>query len=100
LITFDPASNRKDILVVSQHKQTHLRTIANQDGAAILDTEAGRITTLNSTGAFVWQSLERAKEIEAIAEALARQTGEPIEAVREDVVDFVEALKKQNLLPG
>jgi Coenzyme PQQ synthesis protein D (PqqD) len=84
------------ILVASRH--ANLRIIVNQDGAAILDTKAGRISTLNSSGAYVWQALERGEEIEAIAEALARQTGEPIEAVKEDVVDFLEALKKQNLL--
>ena len=38
---------------------SRLRSVANADGAAILDTEAGQITTLNSTGALVWKALER-----------------------------------------
>jgi hypothetical protein len=84
--------------VTSEH--THLRAIANQDGAAILDTKAGRITTLNSSGACVWQSLERGEGIETIAERLARETGEPMEAVKEDVADFIAALKKQDLFPS
>jgi hypothetical protein len=84
--------------VASEH--THLRAIANQDGAAILDTRAGRITTLNSSGAFVWQSLERGEGIESIAERLARETGEPTGAVKKDVADFIAALKKQDLFPG
>ena len=84
--------------MASQH--THLRTIANQDGAAILDTKAGRITTLNSSGAFVWQALERGEGIETIAEHLVRETGGPMEIVKEDVAEFIEALKKQDLLPG
>jgi DNA integrity scanning protein DisA with diadenylate cyclase activity len=83
-----------------QHTNTHLRAIANQDGAAILDTKAGKITTLNSSGAFVWQSLERGEGIETIAERLARETGKPMEVVKEDVGDFIKALKKQDLLPG
>ena len=84
--------------MASQH--THLRTIANQDGAAILDTRAGRITTLNTSGGYVWQALGNGEEIEAIAEGLARETGQDVDAVRRDVVDFVEDLKKQDLLPG
>lgn len=82
--------------MVSQH--THLRAIANQDGAVILDTNAGRITTLNSTGAYVWRALERGEAIGTIAESLARETGEPIEAVKVDLADFIDALKNQNLL--
>lgn len=77
----------------------NLRAIVNQDGAAILDLKAGIISTLNPTGAVIWQSLERGEGTETIAQSLAGQTGEDIETVRKDVADFVEALKKQNLLP-
>jgi Coenzyme PQQ synthesis protein D (PqqD) len=83
--------------MVNQHK--HLRAIVNHDGAAILDPRSDRISTLNSTGAVVWEALERGEDTETIAQSLAGQTGEDIEAVRKDVADFVEALKKQNLLP-
>ena len=82
------------------NQHTHLRVIANQDGAAILDTKAGRISTLNTSGAYIWQALERGEDIESIAQGLARDTGEQIEAVKKDVADFIEALKKQDLLPG
>lgn len=70
----------------------------NQDGAAILDLKAGRVSTLNSSGGYVWQALGRGQEVNATSEGLAQQTGEPIEVVRRDVVDFLEALKKQGLL--
>ena len=76
------------------------RVILNQDGAAILDTTAGKITTLNTTGAFVWQALERGEEIETIIEGLARAMGEQREVIQGDVLDFVKVLKKQDLLPG
>ena len=82
--------------MVNQH--AHLRAIVNQDGAAILDTKAGRISTLNASGAYVWQAVRRGEEIETIAKGLAQQTGEPIEAVKEDVIDFVESLKERGLL--
>ena len=84
--------------MANQH--THLRVIANQDGAAILDIKAGKISTLNPSGAYIWQALERGEDIEGIAQGLARDTGEQIEAVTKDVADFIEALKKQDLLPG
>jgi hypothetical protein len=61
----------------------------NQDGAAILDLKAGIISTLNPTGAVIWQSLERGEGTETIAQSLAGQTGEDIETVRKDVADFV-----------
>jgi len=77
----------------------HLRAIVNQDGAAILDRKSGIISTLNSTGAVIWQALERGEDTETVAQSLATQTGEDIEAIRKDVANFVEALRKQNLLP-
>lgn len=82
--------------MISQY--THLRSIADQNGAVILDTKAGSITTLNSSGAYVWLALERGEAIGTIAESLARETGEPIETVRADLADFVDALKNQDLL--
>jgi len=81
------------------NSHTHLRTIANQDGAAILDINAGRITTLNTSGGFIWQALEAGLDPECIAQDLSRDTGEPIETVKRDVADFIAALKKQDLLP-
>ena len=86
------------IFLASEH--THLHAIVNQDGAAILDIKSGKITTLNSSGGYVWQALGSGQEIETIAESLALETGQALEAVRRDVVDFVDALKKQNLFPG
>jgi hypothetical protein len=75
-----------------------LRTVANADGAAILDTNVGQITTLNSTGAMVWQSLDRGESLDAIAANIALETGEQIETVKKDLRDFTEELKRKNLL--
>lgn len=78
---------------------THLRIIVNEDGAAILDTRRGRISTLNPTGAYVWRALERGEDQAAIAANLARETGEQIDTLQCDVQVFIDALKKQHLLP-
>ncbi|RXH58210.1 PqqD family protein [Granulicella sibirica] len=77
---------------------SHLRTIVNQDGAAVLDTKLGSIATLNSTGAFVWQGLERGDSLEAIVVSLSSETGVPHKIVERDVLDFVRALRAQQLL--
>jgi hypothetical protein len=80
------------------NQQQHLRSTVNQDGAAILDLKAGRISTLNSSGAYVWEALVRGEEIDTISEGLAQQTGEPKDAVKRDIVEFLESLKKHGLL--
>jgi hypothetical protein len=76
---------------------THLRTIANQDGAVILNFVAGTITTLNSTGAFVWQGLERGESADMIAQNLARETGKEVTAIRYDLLEFIDSMKKAKL---
>ena len=80
-------------------RQSHLRAVVNRDGAAILNAEAGKIFTLNATGALIWQALERGEHAKNIAVELANKTGAPIDIVRQDVADFIENLTKQNLLP-
>jgi hypothetical protein len=63
----------------------HLYTVADQDGAAVLDIERGLISTLNSTGAYVWQGLEDGKTLEAISAELASETGEDVRVIDGDV---------------
>jgi Coenzyme PQQ synthesis protein D (PqqD) len=77
----------------------HLKAVADQDGAAILDIERGLISTLNPTGAYVWQGLQRGESLETIIANLARETGEESLLVERDVREFVEDLKQKRLLP-
>jgi Coenzyme PQQ synthesis protein D (PqqD) len=77
----------------------HLQSVVDQDGAVILDIERGRISTLNPTGAFVWQGLQRGESLESIIANLARETGEPSLMVERDVREFLEDLKQKRLLP-
>lgn len=80
------------------HAGRSLRSIANHDGAAILDIDRGTITTLNATGAFVWQELGRGQTTDAIITALAERTGESIPTIASDVRDFIEDLASRDLL--
>jgi hypothetical protein len=86
----------RGVLMVNDN--SHLRTVVNQDGAAVLDTKQGSIATLNSTGAYVWQGLERGESLETIIANLSRATGAQPEVVGRDVRDFVETLRTQQLL--
>jgi hypothetical protein len=77
---------------------SQLSTAVNRDGAVILNTTEGRITTLNATGAYVWQALERGETLEMIASNLARETGELVEIVNKDVENFLNDLRAHKLL--
>jgi hypothetical protein len=79
--------------------QAELKAVTTPDGAAILDGRRGTISTLNPTGAYVWQALQRGEDAEAIALNLARETGVAADVVRHDVQLFVEALKGHDLHP-
>jgi hypothetical protein len=80
------------------HDKAHLRTVANQDGAAVLDTERGTISTLNTTGAYIWQALEQGTREEEIVEGLAHETGESLDVIRQDVSGFIATLHEQKIL--
>jgi len=77
----------------------HLKTVVNQDGAAILDAMKGTISTLNPTGAYIWRALELGEQLEDIVAALGRETGEHSDTIQLDVDNFIAALREHNLLP-
>lgn len=77
---------------------SHLRTIVNEDGAAVMDTKRGTISTLNATGAYIWQALERGEREEDIVEGLARETSSLPDAIRQDVSHFIAALQEHRML--
>ncbi len=75
-----------------------LRSVVNQDGAAILDVRQGTLTTLNTTGAYVWEALEQGKSFDFIVANLAQQTGQDVATIEQDVREFMEILKTRQLL--
>ncbi len=76
----------------------HLRTVANEDGAAILNTESGALSTLNATGAYVWEALQRGVEESTIIAGLIQETGESPEVVATDIRAFLASLKEHTVL--
>jgi hypothetical protein len=77
---------------------THLHAVADQDGAAILDIERGSISTLNSTGAYIWQGLERGEPLETIVAHLVHETGEEMYVIERDVHEFIADLREKHLM--
>ena len=77
-----------------------LRTVVNQDGAAILDPHSGQITTLNTTAAYIWQALERGDSPDAIAADLAHETREDLSVVKQGVTAFLTELEERHLWPA
>jgi len=78
-------------------EKTLPRTVCTEDGAAIFDTRSGQITTLNSTGAFIWKELEKGNEPSAVAALLAQETGANPAVVEQDVMAFLKELNERHL---
>jgi hypothetical protein len=77
---------------------THLRSVIDRDGTVILDIEHDAIVTLNSTGGYVWDRLQRGKLVDDIVHELAAETGADIAVVDRDVRAFMEQLMSNRLL--
>ena len=78
--------------------KTGLDSAVDTDGAAIIDSETGILSTLNPTGADVWTGLCRGTSLETIVSGLAAETGESVTSLEPDVQRFVEQLKIEGLL--
>jgi len=76
----------------------HLRTVVNQDGAAILDVSRNQIITLNSTGGFIWDRLQQGRTIELAIQDLATESNTDLAVVKRGVSAFLEQLKLEHLL--
>jgi 6-phosphogluconate dehydrogenase (decarboxylating) len=76
----------------------HLRTVTNQDGAAILDVSHNQITTLNSTGGFVWERLRRGRTVEEAIRDLATESNTDPAIVERGVRKFLEQLRSESLV--
>jgi hypothetical protein len=81
------------------NRQIRFKTVVSQDGAAVLDRHSGEIKTLNATGAYIWQALQRGDCAETITKNLARDTGEDISTVEQGVAAFLAELKRRRFWP-
>ena len=77
---------------------SNLRTVINPDGAAILDIPRNQITTLNSSGGFIWERLQQGLPVDQIVHDLARESNTDPVIVEKDVNTFLEQLRLEHLL--
>ena len=75
-----------------------LRFIVNDDGAVILDVDHNTIFTLNVTGAYVWQGLQRGTPLANIIANLRQDTDGEALLIERDVRAFLEQLEQRHLL--
>ena len=75
-----------------------VRSIVDHDGAVLLDISHNSMITLDSTGAYIWQRLERGLQIDAIVAELARDTGADEGVIAKDVAVFMEQLESKRLV--
>src|SRR4051812_11891593 len=64
----------------------------------ILDGRGEMLRGLNATGAAAWELIDGRRPLEAIASEIARQYGQPLPGVLEDVVAFARALATRGLV--
>jgi 6-phosphogluconate dehydrogenase (decarboxylating) len=76
----------------------HVRTVVNEDGAAVLDVSRNQITTLNSTGGFIWERLRQGRTVEEAIRDLAAATNTDFNLVNHGVHTFLDQLRSEHLL--
>ena len=77
---------------------THFRSVIDGDGTVILDLERDAIVTLNPTGGYVWDRLQRGNLVDAIVRELAAESCTDITIVDRDVRVFLKQLASNHLL--
>lgn len=56
------------------------------------------LITVNETGTFIWNMLEKGAELDEIVSALAKECNTQPSAIKGDVTEFVEALEGADIL--
>jgi hypothetical protein len=75
----------------------HVRSVADADGAVLLDLKRGKYFSLNATGAEIWEKLVSGWSMPEIDAHLLRTRAVP-ESAKHDVSTFVAQLKKAELI--
>ena len=75
-----------------------LKSLVTTEGAMILDISADELTTLNSTGGYIWSGLRDGKSVDAIVAELVKETGQDPAVVASDVQEFLEQLMARHLV--
>jgi hypothetical protein len=75
-----------------------IRSTVNPDGAVLLDIETGRVLGLNRIGSRVFELIQSGFDQEQIASELSQQCGADVDFVRDDVLEFLQTLRRHDIL--
>ena len=75
-----------------------IRHVQSKDGAIVLDVFHGQMFCLNPVGSSIFELLDEGCDERLIADEIGRAYGVPIETVRTDVHEFIQALKENHIL--
>jgi hypothetical protein len=75
-----------------------VRSTHNQDGAILLDIRQGQIFNVNFVGSRILELLKSGSTESAIVEKISREFGVGRELAETDVQQFLQSLKKCNLV--
>jgi hypothetical protein len=76
----------------------NIRSAVSDDGGTLLDLEKGVLYSLNSTGARIWDHLQKGLATASILEVIAREFSVPIKQVATDLHIFLRKLEARELL--
>src|ERR1700694_3498307 len=75
-----------------------IRQSDNQDGAVLLDIRKGQCFSMNPVAALIWRQIGEGLRPSEIAEDLARRFEISLDQAVSDVQEFVQQLKREQLL--
>jgi Coenzyme PQQ synthesis protein D (PqqD) len=75
----------------------HVRSVADADGAVLLDLRRGKYFSLNATGVEIWQKLESGWSVADI-DAHLQQTRDLPASACHDVTAFIGQLRRAELI--
>jgi hypothetical protein len=67
-------------------------------GQKVLDLNG--VITLNETGAFIWEQLGEERSLDELVEAVSQEFDVEPDQARKDIEDFLEDLRKFDMLEG
>lgn len=76
----------------------HIRAVITSDGAVLLDIQHDTITTLNTTGGYIWTKLQAGKTIDETIHDLASDADQDPLVIEHDVKQFLDQLIANRIL--
>ncbi len=77
---------------------SHIRAMIDNEGAVLLDLEAGKYYSLNEVGVEIWNHVEQGRSREEILRHLRDAYCIPAERLETELSEFVSSLQQKGLI--